>query len=146
TSATIPSTPATRTGSISRRRAARATRSSAAVSRRREPGASTASRRSTLSSGAAPRAPAALVGFARQTAVRDGTHDDPHLGLPVRLDRGLARTAVLLSPHHLELGADGNLRAHRGEAQRLLLVVAVACEHRATYRPAIAIDHTVVVG
>src|SRR5947207_16029385 len=68
------------------------------------------------------------------------------LGLPVGLDRGLARTAVLLSPYYPQLGADGNLRAHRGEAQRLLLVVAVAGEHRQTYRPAIAIDHTVVVG
>src|SRR5947207_8436868 len=102
--------------------------------------------RAIPSSRAALPAPAALVGLARQTAVRDGTHDDPHLGLPVGLDRGLARTAVLLSPYYPQLGADGNLRAHRGEAQRLLLVVAVAGEHRQTYRPAIAIDHTVVVG
>src|SRR5437762_12375026 len=99
--------------------------------------------RSIRSSGAAPRAPAALVGFARQTAVRDGTHDDPHLALPVGLDRCLARTAVLLSPYYPQLGADGDLSAHRGEAQRLLLVLAVARAPPQTYRTAYAIDHTV---
>src|SRR5204862_7594534 len=98
------------------------------------------------SCGPTPRAPAALVGCACQTTVRDGTHDAPHLGLPVGLDRGLARAAVLLAPLYPRLGADGNLRPYRGEAQRLLLVVAVAGEHRQPYRPAIAIDHTVVVG
>src|SRR2546421_2357462 len=97
-------------------------------------------------SGAAARTPALFVGFTHHAAVGRGAHDGTHFDLPVGLDRGLARAAVLLSPHDPQLGAERNVRAYRGEAQSLLLVVAVAGEHRQAHGLAVGIDHAVVVG
>src|SRR6266853_2821331 len=97
-------------------------------------------------SGAAARTPALLVGFTHHAAVGRGAHDGTHFDLPVGLDRGLARAAVLLSPHDPQLGAERNIRAYRGKAESLLLVVAVAGEHRQAHGLAVGSDHAVVVG
>src|SRR6516165_8976079 len=53
-----------------------------------------------LPSGAVALAPPLLVGLAHHAAVGYRAHDGAHFELLVRLDGGLARAAVLLSPDH----------------------------------------------
>src|SRR3990167_2818085 len=95
--------------------------------------------------GSASSTPAFRVVFASDAAVGDRGDDRTDLDLLVRLDGGLAGTAVLLAPHDAQFGADRDFRIDRGEAERLLLVVRVAGEHREADGLATSIDDAVVV-
>ena len=63
----------------------------------------------------------------------------------MRLNRGLHRAAIRLTPHHAQFGADGDFGIDRGQAQRLLFVVRIAGEHRQPHGLAAGIDHAIVI-
>src|SRR5689334_20757572 len=76
-----------------------------------------------------PRAPALVIGLAREARVGRGRHAHAHLALAVPLHHGLARAAVLLAPHQHQLVAHVDAGIDDAEREAAALVVAVAREH-----------------
>jgi len=92
------------------------------------------------------RAPSLVVALPDDLRVRRRADDRAHRELLVRLHRRLARAAVRLTPHDGDLGADRDVRVHRGQRQHGALVRAVPGEQRQSDQVAVRVQDRVEVG